>query len=96
MDKTCNYKDCRLHDLLGGEPKDCPNFIETWWKPLEGQAKLVQDCAPKRTLLMVQELYNQQVRLQKAQEQQRNESQKIMGVFEELISHAKQRQLKLT
>jgi len=45
---------------------------------------------------MVQELYNQQVRLQKAQEQQRNESQKIMGVFEELISHAKQRQLKLT
>jgi len=30
MDKTCNYKDCRLHDLLGGEPKDCPNFIETW------------------------------------------------------------------
>jgi len=73
MEGTCNPQECVLFALLGGKPEQCPNFVESWWKPLEGEPKLVKDCAPKRTLLIYQELYSQQVRLQQASEEQRNE-----------------------
>lgn len=47
----------------------CPNEIETWWQPAEGsgQPKLVKDCAPKRMMLMIQQLYNRMEGVQKQQ-----------------------------
>ncbi len=46
---------------------------------------MVQDCSPRRTLLMVQELFNRQIGLQKAQEEQRNESIKVMTSMKRVI-----------
>jgi len=83
MDSTCRKNEC-------GHWNDgkCPFSIEVWWKPSEGNPKLVLDCAPIRTMIMVQELYNQTISLQKAQEQQRNESKKLMISFSAMVDHA--------
>ena len=78
MKNTCEPKTCKLYELLGGTPEQCPNFIESWWKPLEGDPVLIQDCSPKRILLVHQELFNRVIGLQKAQEEQRNESVKVL------------------
>ena len=77
---TCKHESCKLHDLLGGTPDECPNYVESWWKNDRGETRLVKDCAPKRTLLMIQELYNQQIRLQCAQDEQRNSAMQLTNI----------------
>ncbi len=77
MEGTCNAKECKFHDLLGGEVEQCPNFMRTGWRNQEGEVKMLEDCAPRRILLMLQGLENRSVGLQQAQEQQRNESRGI-------------------
>ena len=85
MKDTCNYKECKLFDLLGGTPEQCPNYQESWWVP-EGNGKpvLIKDCAPRRTFLMIQDLSNRLVGVQKASEQSRNNSSKVQAVQEAL------------
>lgn len=83
MKGTCNPIDsqtgqsiCGMADLFG--IKKCPNYIETWWTPQspsgDGKPILVCDCAPKRTLLMIQDLHNRLVGVEKSQEELRNET----------------------
>ncbi|MES2409031.1 MAG: hypothetical protein V4509_01880 [Patescibacteria group bacterium] len=56
--------------------EQCPNYIETLWHQKdESQPVIIKDCAPKRSLLMVQELYNRTFALQ----QQINQSETEMG-----------------
>lgn len=76
---TCREKECS-HWSKG----KCPFSFETWWKPLEGQPKLIRDCAPIRTMIMVQELYNKQIGMQAALESQRNEAVKIFDTFKNI------------
>ena len=85
---TCREKECHLWNK-----GKCPFSLETWWKPLEGQPKLVRDCAPIRTMLMTQELYNRQIGLQKAIEDQRNEAVKIMDCFKHIGQKITEKQL---
>ena len=75
MENTCNPENCKLFDLLGGTPEQCCNYQESWWTP-EGKGKpvCIKDCAPRRTFLMVQDLHNRLIGVQKAQEEQRNEN----------------------
>lgn len=72
MEGTCNPDKCKLHTLLGGEKDECPNYVKGFWKSTLGAVKEIDDCAPKRTLLMIQELFNRQIGLQSATEEQRN------------------------
>ena len=52
----------------------CPNYIETLWHQKdESQPVIVKDCAPKRTLLMLQELYGRIFALQQQVSQTENE-----------------------
>lgn len=85
---TCRQKDCGHWD-----DGKCPFSLETWWRPLEGQPKLVRDCAPIRTMLMTQELYNRQIGLQKAIEDQRNEAVKIFDTFKGIAERIQHRQV---
>jgi len=74
MEDTCSKEKCSLWQLTDG---NCPNFIESWWTPVgpgENQPKLVSDCAPKRTFLMIQDLSNRLTGLQSSHEELRNES----------------------
>ena len=85
MENTCNHKECKFYKFLKfKELSQCLNYIETWWTQEKGEPKLIKDCSPKRTMIMVQELYNQQIRLQQAQEEQRNATTKVVGIFNKL------------
>lgn len=57
----------------GCTKKKCPQRVESFWKDERGNIKQVIDCAPKRTILMLQELTNRQIANQAAVEQMRNE-----------------------
>ena len=94
MEGTCHYQNCQFHQLIGGEPEHCPNFKQTWWTSKEGEPKMVNDCAPIRTLIMMQELHTRLIGLQAAQEQQRNESVKIMDAFSRILIEARNDQIK--
>lgn len=82
MENTCDYKKCKLFDLLGGDPEQCPNYQESWWALDKDKPKLIKDCAPKRTFLMIQDLHNRLIGVQKAQEEQRNENVWVQIVAE--------------
>jgi len=86
MKPTCREKEC-MHWSEGR----CPFSLETWWQPAPEPGKktdpvLLRDCAPIRTLMLVQELYNQQVRLQAAHEAQRNKAEELMKLYTNLIT----------
>ena len=104
MENTCNYKECKLFDLLGGSQEQCPNYQESWWTPSRGGTPLlVKDCAPRRTFLMIQDLHNRLIGVQKAQEQQRDETVWVQVIAEvlgknsgvNLESFVKERQRKM-
>ena len=83
MENTCNPKECKLFDLLGGVPEQCPNYMENWFTPSGGgKPVLTKDCAPRRTLLMISDLHNRLIGVQKAQEEQRNENIWVQVVAE--------------
>ena len=72
MENTCVKEKCEFWN--NGH---CCNYMESWWMPPETQGSkpvLVSDCAPKRTFLMIQDLSNRLVGVQKSQEELRNET----------------------
>jgi hypothetical protein len=36
----------------------CPNYVEGLWKTKEGDTYQTKDCAPKRTMILTQQLYD--------------------------------------
>jgi len=79
MENTCN-KDCHLWKKY---KEKCPNYIRSGWKPENStEIKYIEDCAPKRTMLMIQELYNRLIGVEKAQEEMRNEAAWVQVVAE--------------
>lgn len=79
MENTCS-KDCHLWKKY----KDrCPNYIRSGWKPTDSaEITYFEDCAPKRTLIMIQELYNRLIAVEKTQEELRNETAWVQVVAE--------------
>ncbi len=70
MQDTCKQKDCHLWKKYG---ERCPNYIKTEWKnEQEAQLKLVHDCAPIRTMLMLADFTNRLIGVEKSNEQVRN------------------------
>lgn len=67
---TCDGEKCKLWQLLDG---CCPNYIENWWTKPGKKPALVKDCAPKRSLMMLQDIHNAFVSSQQAFEKFRNE-----------------------
>lgn len=66
MEDTANCEECPLKKLK--DKGKCPNYIENWWtSDEEEKPRLVKDCAPIRTLLMLQDLYNKIFGMQRQQ-----------------------------
>jgi len=78
--------DCSTCAFKVKDGKKCPNYIETLWHE-EGnsQPRIVKDCAPKRTLLMLQELYNRTFSLQKQVSQAESQVHELNGQFKCLM-----------
>lgn len=85
MENTCNYEECEFGKLLFDKPEQCPLFIESWWSPQnKDKPILIKDCVNKRMFLMIQDLSNRLVGVQKSQEEQRNENTWVQVVAEVL------------
>lgn len=73
MTDTCKFSKCAIAKRLKiKKVEQCPNHVSTWWTKEEGKPVLIEDCAPQRTMLMVQSLYNRLIGVQQSQEEQRN------------------------
>ena len=84
MENTCSYKECEFGKLFD-KPEQCPNYMESWWRPSnDDKPILIKDCAPRRTFLMIQDLSNRLVGVQKSQEEQRDENVWVQVVAEVL------------
>jgi len=92
MQDTCNPNNCKIYKKLKlKNSSECYNFIESWWEP-EGipkkAPKLIKDCTPRRMFLMIQDLSNRLIGVQKSQEELRNETI-WMQVIAEAIGKSK-------
>jgi hypothetical protein len=77
MENTCVYESCEFGKSLFAKKEQCPFYVESWWTPAQlsgGKPVLIKDCSQKRLFLMVQELYNRMVGVEKSQEELRNET----------------------
>jgi hypothetical protein len=89
---TCHFETCKFAKEFFSDREECFNYKATWWTPTDGgEPIMIYDCAPIRTLIMVQELANGQIRLQKAQEQQRDRSDIAVRGLKEIIDAARER-----
>jgi hypothetical protein len=89
---TCRREDCTFWSLFDGK---CPNYYESTFYPkgkVEESYK-VHDCAPIRTMLMIQDLTVQLIGVQKSNEQQRNDAQKVLGVLKVIVQEAQKRKI---
>lgn len=83
MKDTCIFKGCPIAKRLKiKKQEECFNFIEGWWTPQgKKEPMIVKDCTPKRTFLMIQDLFNRLIGLQQSQDQMRNEYSKDQMVI---------------
>lgn len=84
---TCEKEKCPFWKLIANEGKPCPMYVSVTFTPSlpnGGQPYTVQDCAPVRTIMMVQDLYNRMIGIQKSQESLRNETVWVQVVAEVL------------
>ena len=83
MKDTCEFKECPFAKRMKlKQASECPNNLVNGFTSDKGETVMVNDCAPKRTLLMIQELFNRTVGLQQANEQQRNKTDRVVGLIE--------------
>jgi hypothetical protein len=93
MENTCHFPHCefaRFHKFKKAE--QCCNFKETFFTSnapgADQTPKVYRDCAPVRTLLMIQDLYNREIGVQRALEQQRNVTVMVVRKFNEMVDRA--------
>jgi len=86
MEDTCSKGECPMWKKFKDK---CPNYIESWWEPKkpggDGQPKLVHDCAPRRTFLMIQELTNRLIGVEKTNEQQRDTNIIVLKTVSDIV-----------
>ena len=99
MEDTCKKENCWFYRLMKEllpegekiEVSDCPFYVEMIFTPdsVDGKvqsAKLIKDCANKRSLLFtLEQMYPRMLGVQKSQEEMRNESTNATEVFTRLV-----------
>lgn len=87
-DHTCDFKTCAFRKFVKfTKPEQCFNFMQNWFNPDEEHKEpyLVNDCAPRRQVLMQMQYYNRSVAVQQANEKQRNVSLLLMEKFNQMV-----------
>ena len=73
MTDTCKFSTCVIAKRLKIKVvEECPNHVSTWWNQKDEKPVLISDCAPQRTMFMIQDLHNRLIGVQQSQEQQRD------------------------
>jgi hypothetical protein len=86
MNDTCNYEKCGFAKKCKFRTADeCPNYVvSVFTNSKSGESRQVSDCAPKRNLILTQNIYNRLEGIQQASEQTRN----AVAPVAELIGNA--------
>jgi hypothetical protein len=71
--------------FLKCDPTSCPNFVQSIWISEKGEHKLVNDCAPRRLTLMMQQVIQSNLALQKSNEELRNANSTLLSRFDKLL-----------
>ena len=58
--------------------KNCPNFVEGEWRTMEGHTYKTFDCAPKRSMILCQQVYDHMIDVRKDYNQVRNVAGQLM------------------
>ena len=83
---TCNWGGCYFSQLFDKRDQ-CPYFHQLHWLPQDGgQPYATDDCAAKKTMLMVQELFTRLIGVQQASEQERNASHALVSEMANIIA----------
>jgi hypothetical protein len=92
MDDTACGCDCPLVKVgVCQSDRQCPNFIEVWWKEGEqGQQKLVKDCAPRRVLLQQSDFAHRLIGVEAATCQLRDKIDLLCSILSDLTVRSQQ------
>ena len=77
---TCHGKKCPFWKRY---QEFCPNFVEGEWETSEGHVYKTKDCAPKRSMILSQQVYDFILGTRKDLNEMRNENIKLL---EEVIN----------
>jgi hypothetical protein len=87
MKDTCNFEQCEFGKSFFNDRSECFNYIESWWTPSDGSVPiLIGDCAPRRTMLMVQEHYNRLEGLQRATDEMKSEDRHLKNAIKSILT----------
>ena len=92
MDDTACGCDCPLVKTgVCKSDRECPNFIESWWKYGEsGQQKLIRDCAPRRVLLQQGDFAHRLIGVEASVCQLRDKIDLLCSILADLTVRSKQ------
>ena len=84
--ETCRFTTCKVAKRLKLKDRsECPNYLENIFVTTKGEKVTVHDCAPVRSMLMMQDLHNQIIGLQKVSEQQRNRVDLVLNLVNDVF-----------
>lgn len=85
MENTC-FEGCRYRDKRGKYKTSCPDYIELSWSSDDGKVKITQDCARRRSLLMMMGWDQRLLGVQRAAEQERNTNHALIVNIGEAVA----------
>ncbi len=78
---TCS-KNCVFYEKY---KERCPHYIQTvWTDKKQAQPTVINDCAPKRAVILQTDAFNRMLGLQRASEQERNLQHGMLTVMAEV------------
>jgi hypothetical protein len=94
---TCNVK-CPFFKKY---KEYCPNFVKGQWRTVEGHVYETRDCAPKRSMILCQQIYDHMIDVRQDYNQVRNSTFNLMRLvgqqnnIDVLIGHEEVQEAKL-
>ena len=84
MKDTCNWGEC-YYSTLFDKREQCPYYHILHWQKGKGEVTMTHDCTTRRTMLMVQDLYNRLIGVQQSAEEERNQTHELVEVMGRVI-----------
>jgi hypothetical protein len=63
----------------------CPNYVEGVWESKEGEKYTTKDCAPKRTMILTQQMYDHIIGVRRDYNQFRNASTEVLRLAAQTV-----------
>jgi hypothetical protein len=82
---TCKGKPCPFWKKY---KDNCPNYIEGQWRSAEGHVYATKDCAPRRSMILVQQIYDHMLDVRKDYGHVRNSNIEVVKAIGRAMQHS--------